>query len=274
MSTCTVIEESVEIGISAEILHSLIWAEHFRTNAEEQLYIPWDDAVPLADEERDILIRSLQDFQLGESSEGRHSLARAAAYGERIGDPHYVKTMGLFFAEENRHAAYLARYLDIQGSPLIGHSWTDFIFRRLRRLMGLETLLTVLLSVELIAEVYYRAIRNATRCPAIRGICAQIIRDEKRHVQFHVERFAMLRKGHSRVHNRIHAKLWRWFFAATCVAAWAKHGRAFQLGGYSFAEYWTEAWRRFRSAGTRCALRKFRTADSQSSGPPARRCSL
>jgi hypothetical protein len=153
--------------------HSLAWGEHFRRSALDQLDIPWHEANRLSDDQRRILIPSLQDFQLGESSDGRHGLARAGAYGNRVGDPYYAETMRLFFAEENRHAAYLACYLQIQDEPLIAHSWTDFVFRRVRRLMGLETLLTVLLSVELIAEVYYRAIFNATRCPTLRAICTQ-----------------------------------------------------------------------------------------------------
>src|SRR5262245_49859980 len=189
-----VVEQSAELDQSLEVQHSLAWGGHFRRNAVEQRDIPWHEATRLSDDQRRILIPSLQDFQLGESSDGRQGLARAAAYGQRIGDPHYAETMRLFFAEENRHAAYLARYLQIQDEPLIARSWTDFVFRRVRRLMGLETLLTVLLTVELIAEVYYRAIRNATRCPALRAICDQILRDEKNHVQFHVERFALLQK--------------------------------------------------------------------------------
>jgi hypothetical protein len=244
----TLAEQVVELDQSPETVHSLTWGEHFRRNAVDQLDIPWHEASRLSDNERRILIPSLQDFQLGESSDGRHGLARATAYGKRVGDPHYAETMRLFFAEENRHAAYLARYLQIQDEPLIARSWTDFVFRRVRRLMGLETLLTVLLSVELIAEVYYRAIRNATRCPALRAICDQILSDEKNHVQFHVERFVLLRKGRWRIRVAMHRALWRCFFAGTCLAAWLKHRRAFRMGGYGLRAFWVEAWIRWTRA--------------------------
>lgn len=242
------IEQGVELEQSPEVQHSLAWGEHFRRNATEQVDIPWHEAIALSETQRRVLIPSLQDFQLGESSDGRHGLARAAAYGDRVGDPHYAETMRLFFAEENRHAAYLARYLQIQDEPLIARSWTDFVFRRIRRLMGLETLLTVLLSVELIAEVYYRAIQNATRCPALRAICSQILRDEKRHVRFHVERFALLRIGRWRIRVAMHRALWGCFFACTCLAAWVKHRRAFRMGGYGLRAFCAEASWRFRRA--------------------------
>jgi hypothetical protein len=249
-------EPVVEVDSSPEVGHSLAWGEHFRRNVDRQLEIPWHAAIEFCDAERRALIPSLRDFQLGESSEGRHGLARAAAYGKRIGDPHYAETIRLFFIEENRHAAYLAHYLEIQGAETIGRSWTDFVFRRVRRLMGLETLLTVLLTVELIAEVYYRAIRNATQCPALRRICTQILRDEKRHVQFHVERFAILRRGRWRIRSALHRAIWRCFFAGTCLAAWVKHRRAFRQGGYTLAAFWSEAWRRFARHSRCCTDRR------------------
>src|SRR5206468_2670224 len=153
-----------------------------------------------------------------------------------------------FFAEENRHAAYLARYLRHHGAEPICRSWTDFVFRRVRRLMGLEVLLSVLLTAELIGEVYYRAIRNATDCPALRAVCSQLLRDERMHVRFHVERFRFLRRGRWRLRTALQDGLWRSFFAATCLAVWLKHGRALRLGGYGFRRFRAEAMRGFRRA--------------------------
>src|SRR5262245_10315299 len=130
----------------SESENSLTWCEHFGAYASRQRTIPWCEAILLTNVQRQVLLPSLQDFQLGESSEGRHGMARAEAYGDRIGDPHYVHAIRLFFAEENRHADYLACYLRLHGAEPIRRSWTDFVFRRVRRLLGLEVLLTVLLS--------------------------------------------------------------------------------------------------------------------------------
>jgi hypothetical protein len=242
----------VEQSLSVEARNSRWWCEHFRANEDRQRMIPWDHACPLGEAERRILLPSLQDFQLGESSEGRHGRARAAAYGDRVGDEHYAEAIWLFFAEENRHAAYLARYLRLHGVEPIGRSWTDFVFRRVRRLMGLELLLVVLLTAELIGEVYYRAIRAATACPALRGICAQLLRDERMHVRFHVERFRFLRRGRSRARTTPQDGAWRCFFAATCLAVWWKHGWALRLGGYGFRRFRVEALRGWRRAVAGC----------------------
>jgi hypothetical protein len=229
--------------LSLEARNSAWWRDYFEAYMSRQRHIPWDELRPLAGRERCVLVPSLQDFQLGESSEGRHGMVRATAYGKRVGDPHYAEALRLFFAEENRHAAYLAQYLRLNGADLIGRSWTDFVFRRVRRLMGLETLLTVLLTAELIGEVYYRAVRSATPCPALRSICTQLLNDERMHIRFHVERFRFLRTGRGRARRTVQDGLWRLFFAATRVAVWSKHRRTFRLGGRTFGRYWRETGR-------------------------------
>jgi hypothetical protein len=238
----------IETPVPVEADNSLWWREHFRRNAGRQRVIPWEDAFGLTDDQRRILLPSLQDFQLGESSEGRHGQARAATYASQIGDPHYAEAVRLFFAEENRHAGYLACYLGLHGVRPIGRSWTDFVFRRVRRLMGLELLLTVLLTAELIGEVYYRAVRAATACPALRAICAQLLRDERMHVRFHVERFRFLRRGRAEARTKMQDGLWQCFFVATSMAVWHKHGRAMRLGGYGFRRFRAEALHRWRRA--------------------------
>jgi hypothetical protein len=243
------------ISPAIEKRHSQWWCRHFLRNVDRQLPIPWNDVQSLDQEKARVLIPSLQDFQLGESSEGKHGRARAAAYGEAIGDPHYAEAVRLFFAEENRHAAYLARYLASHQASLLARSWTDFVFRRVRRLMGLETLNTVLLTAELIGETYYTAIRAATSCAVLRAICTQLLRDERMHVRFHVERFRLLRRGRSHARNAIQDSVWAAFFWCTRLAVWAKHRGAFRFGGYGFRRYWDESSRRFQGVLSAIARR-------------------
>jgi hypothetical protein len=246
MTVEPIIEAAPEACEGPEAANSRWWSEHFAGNVARQLEIPWENCESLPESHRRILVASLQDFQLGESSEGKHGLARATVHGLRSRDTHYAKAVRLFFAEENRHAGYLARYLKLQGAEVIGRSWTDFAFRRVRRLMALETLLRVLLTAELIGEVYYRAIRAATNCPTLRAICTQLLRDERMHVRFHVERFGYLQRGRSRMRLRLEGLFWRSFFTATCLAVWAKHRRAFRLGGCGFSRFWIESRRGLR----------------------------
>lgn len=228
--------------------HSARWLAYFRRNQDAQLAIPWEKGAALTEDERSALVPSLQDFQLGESSEGTYGLVLAARYAERIDDPEYVEAVRIFFAEENRHAGYLARYLALAGAPTIGRSWTDFLFRRIRHLMGLETLIVVLLTAEMIGKVYYRAIRGATKCELLRRLCTQILRDEKMHLCFHVERLRIMRRGRSRWRRWVGQALHRCLFFGATLAVWWKHGRAIRRGGYGFWRFKTESKKELRAA--------------------------
>src|SRR5688572_6887118 len=80
------------------------WIHYFRTNSTNLLDIPWQLGVFLTDESRAAVATSVQEFQLGESSEGKHLIACAKRHAARTGDAAYVEALGLFIAEENRHA--------------------------------------------------------------------------------------------------------------------------------------------------------------------------
>src|SRR5215468_10339104 len=87
------------------------WRDYYQANARLLLALPWERGAELTAAERDAVAASLQDFQLGESSEGRNLLRRAEQYAERADDPEYVEAMQLFVREEQRHARVLGRFL-------------------------------------------------------------------------------------------------------------------------------------------------------------------
>jgi 4-hydroxy-3-methylbut-2-enyl diphosphate reductase len=233
---------------SPERRHSRRWRDHFQQNKRQLLALPWENGATLTDEEKAALVPSLQDFQLGESSDGDYGLKLAARYAESVFDPGYVESVRIFFAEENRHAGYLKRYLEQAGVPTIQYSWTDFIFRRVRHLMGLETLIVVLLTAEMIGKVYYRAIRTATKCELLRRICTQILRDEQMHLRFHIERLRIMRRRRSRLRRWLGNLLHRVLFLGATIAVWWKHGRAIRLGGYGFWRFRIETMRELSGA--------------------------
>src|SRR5262249_5205482 len=156
--------------------------------------IPWERGAELTDAEREAVAASLQDFQRGESSEGRHFLLCAADHAARTGDPAYLEAVRLFLAEEKRHAQTLARFLQLAGIPLLTRTWPDTAFRWLRKLAGLDVCLSVLVTAEIIAKVYYAAVRAATQSAVLRRVCEQLLKDEVRHVRFQCERLAILRR--------------------------------------------------------------------------------
>jgi hypothetical protein len=224
------------------------WCAYFRANSQALIEIPWEQGAQLTEAERELFAASLQDFQLGESSEG-HNLRRAAdRYAEQAGDEHYPEAIRFFIGEEQRHARDLGRFLTEAGIPLLGQSWSDTVFRWLRRRAGLELFLAVLVTAEMIGKVYYQALRKAAGSLVLRRLCEQLLRDEIKHIRFHVERLALLRQGRAPWRLFL-GKLWhRILFGGTCLVVWWKHKHVLHAGGYGFCRYWDECWRQINAA--------------------------
>src|SRR6185369_13226122 len=157
------------------MLTSLEWRKYYEENARSLLEIPWNIGRELTDEEQKAITSSVQDFQAGESSEGRHLFEYAKAYARQTGDHEYVDAIKLFIAEEQRHARDLARFLQINAIPLVKTTFTDRVFRSLRQVLGgLEISIGVLVTAEIIAKVYYAALKDATNSVVLQTLCKQI----------------------------------------------------------------------------------------------------
>jgi hypothetical protein len=222
------------------------WCYYYETNADALLPLPWHLGAGLTDEEREAVAGSLQDFQLGESSEGHNLLRRAAAYAEAADDPEYFEAMRLFVREEQRHARDLGRFLDLAGIPRLERSRLDNVFRWLRRLAGLELSITVLLTAETIGKVYYLAVRRATGSALLRRLCEQLLRDEVKHLRFHAERLAILRKERSGWRRWLAEARHRLLLGGACLLVWCKHRRTLRAGGYGLKKFWRACWQEMR----------------------------
>lgn len=225
------------------------WRDHYDWNARNLLAIPWEAGADWSDEERRAIAASVQGFQAGESSEGLHLFHAAERHAERTGDHAYVAAIRLFIAEEQRHARELARVLKLNGVPLLRTTFPDRVFRGMRHLFsGLETSIGVLITAEIIAKVYYAALRDATNSAPLRALCDQILLDEKQHVDFQAEQLAKLRwrRGWPGMAGTMGAQ--RFLFWGTCFVVWWCHGKAIRKGGYSFSRYWRACWTEFEAA--------------------------
>lgn len=223
--------------VARQVRTSREWCEYFADNGTRQLAIPWDVGVDFTPAERQAVAKSIQIFQLGETGEGRHIRREADRYVLRSGDADYPAALRLFIAEEHHHAALLGRVLDLAGIPRLGRQWSNGVFRKLRHLAGLELAICVLLTAELIATIYYAALRGATRSVILRRVCEQILRDEAMHVRFQSEHLARLRRGRSRWASRGAATLQALFFAVTCAVFWISHRQVLTAGGFSLQRF-------------------------------------
>ena len=210
------------------------WVAHFRWNGTVAMRVPWHLGPDLSGEERAAIAHSIQVFQLGESSEGRHLMGYAKEWAKRTGDNAYPEAIRLLIAEEQRHAGVLGRFMEVNGIARIKGGCTDGVFRRARNLFGnLEVSISVLVTAEIIAKVYYAALREATGSNVLRAICDQILREEVAHVEFQTEQLARIRAGRSASGIRGTRFLHRVLFYSTLTVVGLSHRIALRRGGLS-----------------------------------------
>ena len=213
------------------------------------LEIPWHLGGDLTPEEARAIARSVKEFQAGESSEGRHLIRNARRYAERSGDHEYVAAIRLFIAEEQRHARDLARVLTSNGIPLVRTTLTDRVFRWLRGLgSSLEVSIAVLITAEIIAEVYYAALREATRSRVLRRLCDQILQDEVEHVRFQAEHLARLRRARRSGARAATMAMQRLLFLGTIGVVWVFHSSVLRRAELGWKDWWKSCWRTFERA--------------------------
>lgn len=203
--------------------------EFFRDANQKPLDLPWDEEYRLTPHERQAIAASVQQFQLGEGSEGHHFLQR----GRELRDPFFVPALVAFIGQEQRHSAYLGRFMDRQGIPRLGRHWVDQIFRRIRKLAGLRTMVSVLVTAEIIAVPYYRALRLATASRLLRCLCNEILREEATHLEFQAD--TLRRLGFNTFQRQLHQAL----LLFTCAVVWRGHQPVFAAAHYT--------WRQFRA---------------------------
>ena len=207
----------------------MVWRNHFRRNLLEELETRTRDE--WNPEEREILGPSLAQFQLGESSDGRHLLQFARRFGDTNGDSWLGEAMALFIQEENRHSHWLGEFLKAQGYPLLRRCWTDAAFRMVRKVMGFGLMTAVLVCAEIVAVPYYTAVREMTGSGWLRAICARLLSDEAMHLRFQATNLGAVWRRWKllRLLKSCHKAL----MAVVCLVVWREHGEVLRRGGYT-----------------------------------------
>jgi len=210
-----------------------IWLNHFEYHAEHPRGIPPTLADVLRPEERRLIASSIATFQLGEQSQGGTLLRAAERFARRHEIPALGRIVQLFIGEEQRHAALLRCFMEDHGIAPKSRDWTDHIFRRLRRLAGFELYLCVLISAELVGNVYYRALESATGCQRLKVLCRTLVADELVHVGFESQLLLDLRAGRAPAVRTLMRWAHRAFFAGTATVVWLTHPAVLRHCGYN-----------------------------------------
>jgi hypothetical protein len=218
------------------------WLAHFRRNREHRPEPDWQAPVTLAAGAVRPLVRSLEQFQLGD---GGGPACLIAWNAEEVGSSSdgARALVDQWFTEEREHARLLGAAVARFGGRCIRGHWSFTAFCLVRKWLGVRFELTVLLLTEIVSTVYYRLLWRHGDDPALRSMCRLILRDEAGHVAFHRDRLAS-RAGAEGLRYG-----WWWevrFRALGLMAAsmlWVNHAPALRALGARGAEFYREVWR-------------------------------
>ncbi|MGN6180027.1 MAG: ferritin-like domain-containing protein [Mucilaginibacter sp.] len=213
------------------------WIAHFKANALQQR-VNWDVQPQITPEEIQTILPSLQAWQLGETSEGRNLIIASTKYARAIGDKDYVDAVKLFIKEEQKHGGNLGRYLQLIDQPLIEKNWGDSMFRKVRYMnSSMEAWTLAVIVVESTAQIFYQALKDATKCTLLKQICTDILIDEAYHITFQTERLAVMFDRKTTVEKVLGRWFYKLFFYFTSTLVWVAHRRLFKAGGNTFKSY-------------------------------------
>jgi hypothetical protein len=213
------------------------WIEHFKTNAQQKR-VDWNLRPEISQSEVSGILRSLQAWQLGETSNGAHLIHAATKYAQRINDCNYVTAVKLFIKEEQKHGNNLGRYLDAINKPRIKKNWGDTLFRKIRYFnTNMEIWTLGVITVESAAQVFYQSLMDATACKLLKQICTDILIDEAYHMDFQTERMTIIFRNKTHLSKLTNRLIYPLFFFVTSFIIWLAHKRAFKAGGIDFNRY-------------------------------------
>lgn len=213
------------------------WIAHFKANALQKR-VDWNQEANITQNELKIILRSLQAWQLGETSEGLQLIAAAEKYARYIAEPDYVEAIKLFIKEEQKHGNNLGLYLDRIGKPRIKKDWGDSLFRKIRHLnTSMESWTLAVIVVESTAQIFYQSLKDATHCPLLKSICTDILIDEAYHITFQTERLTAIFDYKSPFSKSWRRIVYKYFFYCTSILVWFTNRKLFKAGGNTFEGY-------------------------------------
>jgi hypothetical protein len=213
------------------------WLAHFRANRNNRPEPDWAAPRTLPDHAVQPLVRSLEQFQLGDGGGPAYLIAHDR---ERfLAMPGVRALVDHWFAEEREHARLLAAAVARFGGRCIQNHWSFTAFCLTRKWGGVRFELTVLLLTEIVSTVYYRLLRRHASDPPLRAMCGLILRDEIGHVSFHRDRLARSRRGW----GPMWAARFRLLGLTAATVLWVNHAPGLRAVGATTREFYREVWR-------------------------------
>lgn len=225
-----------------KIQTSAYWVNQFSNNSKINR-IDWTLKPEISEPEKQNILKSLQAWQLGETSEGTHLINASKKYAKAINDEEYLDAVKLFIKEEQKHGNNLGKYLDLIGEQRIKKDWGDSLFRKIRYFnTNMELWTIAVITVESAAQVFYQALKDATNCALLKQICTDILIDEASHITFQKERLYIIFSQKNAFSKWVSYHAYSCFFICTNLIIWFAHKKLFKAGKLNFSRYMTKIW--------------------------------
>ncbi len=153
-----------------------------------------------------------------------------------------IEITRLFVKEEQRHSLMLRRFMEKHDIDLTRKSWTDSVFRRLRKDMKYEVSITVLITAEIIALSYYKCLAKCTNSLVLKQICSKIDREEKKHVEYESQILRHIRQNKNWVTRKATYFLHAFLFSGTVLVVYFDHRKVVSRGEMGLKEFWNSCW--------------------------------
>lgn len=224
-----------ETGI--EDIKGFDWVEYFKYNNAHLIPLDYSLNNELNRGQKRLIFPSIKAFQIGEGSDGAHLTSVVKAFAEKSNYTDFPEIMRWFIVEENRHSQMLKAYLEAYGEECEKSLWIDNIFRGLRRLMGIECEVIVLVTAEMIALSYYDALADATDSVLLKDICAQMLHDELMHIVLQSDTLNRISSSRAEFFNTISRVTRKILMSVTSSVVWKKYKDVFIKAEYTKKDF-------------------------------------
>lgn len=209
------------------------WINYFEANRFARPEPAWDAPLTLPEPKRRALAESLAEYQLGDGGGPCRLIARGADLF-RHSSAEVERVVDLWFAEEREHSRLLSGAVQRLRGRLLTETIAFRLFCGLRRALGVEGEMLVLLLVEIVSTGYYRLIRRHAGDPPIEAMCRLILGDEAGHIAFHRDRLAERHPGGMSGARQMAFQV----LGMACAALlWIGHGRKLRAIGATRVEF-------------------------------------
>lgn len=220
-----------------ENLNEFDWIEYFKYNNEHLLKLDYNRNKELTEEEKRLITPSIKAFQIGEGSEGKHLSKVVKKFAKKNHYEAYIEIMRWFILEENRHSQTLKKYMEVYGIEPVSKLGIDRIFRILRKQMGLECEIIILVTAEMIALSYYTALGKATNSDLLKTICKQMLNDELKHVVLQSNTLHRISQKRNNLINGLIRMIRKFVMRVTVWVVWHKYKELFKKGEYPYKKF-------------------------------------